>query len=384
QWEDNNGTTGIMTPSQYERGWRTYILAHPSFFKPGDILDPCPEASNAPYWNTTYGGGWGHSAPDAGTREFNAFLRDTTNIADTALHALGIYGVITTVHSLNPFWYLFPRALEPATMKRLGLITIDDYVDSGTTNPATAATLRLKQLAAIERRWHLPILIGEMGYPTPNPGDEATQAAVLGAEFRAMATVPYLAGVNYWAAVLASSSILAGSNGDWTQRPAAGLLAAFFTKQAQTAHLDGARFSWEDGTTQGWSGSGIVTSLATTTSLTYRGHGSLAVAMSGPGTGGIVTGKTLAALAGGSTLTTHILVPPGVGSTTVQLFVVDANGKTFSSAISNPSPGAWTGLTFSLPGLVQAPLRRLGLSFIARGPGGVVFVDSIGDGPSSG
>ncbi|MGH2410295.1 MAG: hypothetical protein ACRDGS_08020, partial [Chloroflexota bacterium] len=129
QWEDDNGTSGIMTPSTYERGLRAYILAHPSFFKPGDIFDPCPEASNAPYWNATYGGGWGHRAPNGGTAEFNAFIRDTSNIADTALHSLGIYGVITTVHSLNPFWYLFPRALEPATMKRLGLITIDDYVD---------------------------------------------------------------------------------------------------------------------------------------------------------------------------------------------------------------------------------------------------------------
>lgn len=384
QWEDDNGTTGIMTPSQYEQGLRAYILAHPSFFKPGDIFDPCPEASNAPYWNATYGGGWGHGAPDPGTREFNAFLRDTTNIADTTLHSLGIYGVITTVHSLNPFWYLSPHALEPATMARLQLITIDDYVDSGITNPAAAADVRLKQLTSIERRWHLPILIGEMGYPTPSQGSDATQAAVLQAEFRAMATVPYLAGVNYWAAVLASSSILAGSSGDWIQRPAAGVLAAFFTKQAQKAYLDGARYTWEEGTTQGWSGSGIVTSLATTRSLTYRGHSSLAVTMSGPGTGGIVTGKTLAALAGGSTLTTHILVPSGMGATTVQLFVVDANGKTFSSAGSNPAPAAWTGLTFTLPGLVQAPLQRLGFSFIVRGSGGVVFVDSIGDGPASG
>src|SRR5579871_3241517 len=31
QWEDDNGTSGIMTPSQYEQQLRTYILAHPSF-----------------------------------------------------------------------------------------------------------------------------------------------------------------------------------------------------------------------------------------------------------------------------------------------------------------------------------------------------------------
>jgi hypothetical protein len=377
QWEDDNGATGIMTPSQYERGLRTYLLAHPSFFKPGDIFDPCPEASNGHYWNAIYGGGWGHNAPNVATAEFNAFLRDTSNIADTALHSLGIYGVITTVHSLNPFWYLWPHALEPATVARLGLITIDDYIDSNTANPATAASLRIGQLAAIERRWHLPIMLGEMGYPIPTQRDDATQSAVLQAEFRAMATVPYLAGVNYWAAVQASTSILAGSNGNWTLRPAGIALSAFFGRQAQAANLDNSRFSWEDGTTQGWSGTGVVSGLTATTAMAYRGRSALAITVGGPGAGSISTGSALAGLAAGSTLTLHVFVPPGVGQVTMQTYGVDAQGRTVSTTMSSPQPSAWTLLTYTIPAGMPTPLQRLGVVFNVNGPGGVVFLDSV-------
>jgi hypothetical protein len=381
QWEDDNGTTGIMTPAQYEQGLRTYILDHPSFFKPGDIFDPCPEASNAPYWNATFGGGWGQHAPDAGTAAFNAFLRDTSNIADAALHSLGIYGVITTVHSLNPFWYLDPHALEPATATRMSVIAIDDYVDSGTTDPTTAVRLRLAHLAAIENRWHLPIILGEMGYPTPSPVSDATQAAVLQAEFQALEAVPYLVGVNYWAAVQASSSIFSGSNGDWTLRPGGLALASFFNKKNQAMNSEDGRFGWEEGTTEGWSGSGVVTGLTASTSMAYRGHDSLAVSFSGSGGGSIATSDALVGLAGGSVLTLHVFVPTGVGQITMRLYVVDTPGKTYSSATSRAVPGTWNTLTLTIPGATQAPLRRLGLAVTSAGPGGVLFVDSLFDSP---
>ncbi|MGH2389347.1 MAG: hypothetical protein ACRDIE_14175, partial [Chloroflexota bacterium] len=323
-------------------------------------------------------------APDTGTAAFNAFLRDTSNIADSALHSLGIYGVITTVHSLNPFWYLDPNALEPATAKRMGVIAIDDYVDSGTTDPAAAVRMRLEHLAAIEHRWHLPIILGEMGYPTPSPTSDATQAAVLQAEFRALETVPYLAGVNYWAAVQASSSILSGLNGDWTLRPGGLALASFFNKQAQAANLEDGRFGWEDGTTQGWSGSGVVTGLTAGTAMAYRGHDSLAVSFSGGGAGSIATSDTLVGLAGGSVLTLHVFAPTGVGQVTMRLYIVDTPGKTYRSAVSTAVPGQWTAITFTIPGATQAPLQKLGLAITATGPGGVLFVDSLFDSPYPG
>jgi hypothetical protein len=203
--------------------------------------------------------------------------------------------------------------------------------------------------------------------------------AVLRAEFRAMATVPYLAGVNYWAAVQASTSILTGTNGNWALLPAGSALASFFNRQAQAANIDEARFNWDDGTTQDWSGSGLVTNLTATTAMAYRGHGSLAVSLAGPGAGGIVTGAHLAGLSGGSTVVLHIYVPPGMGQIAVHPYVVDATGKTVTTATSTPQPGTWARLAFTVPPGAQAPLQRLGLDFNASGPGGVIFVDSVDD-----
>src|SRR5579859_7502995 len=42
QWENSDGTTGIMTPSAYEASEERFIGSHSSFFRTGDILDPCP------------------------------------------------------------------------------------------------------------------------------------------------------------------------------------------------------------------------------------------------------------------------------------------------------------------------------------------------------
>ena len=81
QWENSESSGDIMTPSQYESTERAFILSHPSLFRPGDILDPCPEPENGLYWNARYGHNWSVNAPNAATRAFNSFLRETTDTA---------------------------------------------------------------------------------------------------------------------------------------------------------------------------------------------------------------------------------------------------------------------------------------------------------------
>ena len=232
QWENDNDVSGIMTPGQYETSERNFILAHPSFFQPGDIFDACSEPEQGHYWLATYGSGWTSHAPNAATREYNAFLRDSTDIADLALHQIGIHGVITTIRSINSFFPTHPEVLEQATVNKLGYITVDSYPDQFTTDPTIAANARLEELQTIENIWHLPIVIGEMGYSNNVNVDDATQQAVLEAEFAALAPLPYLAGVNYWVGAGTDSSggythIFVKSNGVWMLRPAAHELCAF-------------------------------------------------------------------------------------------------------------------------------------------------------------
>ena len=240
QWGNNNGTSGIMTPAAYEASERALILSHPALFAAGDILDPCPEPENGLYWRDTYGPGWTAGAPNQATREYNAFIRDTTAIADSALAAAGVAGVTTRVRSINGFFATHAGPLEPETVAMLGRITVDSYPDSATRDPAVAAAAWLAQLAAIWRTWRVPVVIGEMGYSRSLPVDDATQAAVLSAEFAALGEVPYLAGLNYWVGAGTDASggythVFGGTHGAWTLRPAARVLARFLVGTATAA-----------------------------------------------------------------------------------------------------------------------------------------------------
>ena len=232
QWENNNDVSGIMTPEQYEASERNFILAYPSFFQPGDIFDACSEPEQGHYWLAMYGSGWTSRAPNAATREYNAFLRDSTDMADLALHQVGIHGVITTIRSTNSFFPTHPEVLEQATVNKFGYITVDSYPDQFTTDPTIAANARLGELQTIENIWHLPIVIGEMGYSNTVNVDNVTQQAVLKAEFAALTPLPYLAGINYWVGAGTDTSggythIFVKSNGVWMLRPAAHELGAF-------------------------------------------------------------------------------------------------------------------------------------------------------------
>ena len=233
QWGNNNGTTGIMAPAAYESSEQSFLLAHPALFQPGDILDPCPEPENGLYWKATYGSGWTSGAPNAVTREYNAFIRATTDIADAALLQNGIAGVITTVRSTNSFFATHPGALEAATVTQMGRVTVDSYPEGTTTDPAVATSLRVSELNLIERTWGVPVVVGEMGYSDKVIVDDATQEAVLKAEFNGLAALPYLAGVNYWVGAGTDNSggythIFSGATGSWMPRPAAADLAAFY------------------------------------------------------------------------------------------------------------------------------------------------------------
>ncbi len=239
QWGNNNGTTGIMTPAQYEDSEQAFILANPAIFRSGDILDPCPEPENGLYWRATYGYGWTAGAPNAATEAYNRFIRDTTNVADAALHQDGVDGVITTVRSTNSFFASHPGALEATTVARMGRVTVDSYPEGTTTDPRTAMRARIDELNTIEKTWGVPVVIGEMGYSNKVSVDDATQEAVLKAEFGALASLPYLAGANYWVGAGTDNSggythIFSGSTGAWTPRPAAAALAALYQFKTST------------------------------------------------------------------------------------------------------------------------------------------------------
>jgi len=237
QWEGDYGATGIMTPTQYERAEAAFLRAYPTLLRPGDIFDPCPEPENGKYWAATYGQSWDWSptVPNAATREYNAFIRDTTTIAQNTLQSLGINGVVTTIRSVNG--WIATHDLEPATVGLLGRVTIDSYPEGSTTDPTTAARAQVDAISSVETMWHVPVVLGEMGYSTAALVDDQTQEAVLRAEFTALRQLPYLAGINYWVgagdAQYDGTRLITGSRDAWTLRPAARDLAALYAVEAR-------------------------------------------------------------------------------------------------------------------------------------------------------
>jgi hypothetical protein len=233
QWENSNGATGTMTPALYETAESAFILAHASLFQAGDIFDACSEPEQGNYWFRQYGDRWTSAAPNAATQEYNAFIRDTTDVANAAFQQKGIHGVITSVRSTNTFFPTHPNVFEQATVDKFGSITIDSYPEGGTQDPSTAAGRRLDELETIENLWHVPIVIGEMGYSNEVEVDDLTQQNVLRAEFQVMEPLSYIAGVNYWVGAGTETSggythIFAKSGDRWILRPAAHELSAFY------------------------------------------------------------------------------------------------------------------------------------------------------------
>lgn len=233
QWENQNGATGTMTPAQYEAAEQNFILTHASLFQTGDIFDACPEPEQGHYWFKQYDEHWTSNAPNSATRDYNAFIRDTTDVADTAFQQKGIHGVITTIRSTNTFFASHPDVFEQATTEKLGRITIDSYPEESTTDPVTAANVRVDELKTIENIWHLPIIIGEMGYSNQVEVDDMTQQNVLKAELQAIEPLSYVAGVNYWVGPGTNTSggythIFAKSGQGWLLRPAANELSLFY------------------------------------------------------------------------------------------------------------------------------------------------------------
>jgi hypothetical protein len=229
QWESDNG----MTPAEYEATEQAFIEQHPTLFQSGDIFDPCSEPEQGPYWQNEYNAHWVYNAPNNATRAFNSFLRDTTDVADKAFQHIGISGVITTIRSTNSFFATHPDVLEKATVEKFQRITVDSYPDTSTTDPATAAQARVEELRTIENVWHMPIVIGEMGYSNSISVDDQTQHQVLKAELAAISALPYVSGVNYWVGAGSNTAggytyIIAKNSGKWSLRPAASDLSAFY------------------------------------------------------------------------------------------------------------------------------------------------------------
>jgi len=236
QWQDNNGTTGIMTPTQFNTAMGAFIRSHASFFESGDIFEPITEPEDSHYWANKYGSPVGWPGNTAATDEYNSFVISSSDTADNAFNAIGVSGVITDIHSMNSF--MATNVLSSAAVTRLhNHVALDTYPEKTNTDSATCASLRKTEYDAAHSKWPNALInVGEMGYANAMPVSDTVQNNVLSAEFTMMEGLSYLGGVNYW---VGPGSDTAGghtfvmtkdSSGNWVARPAFLTLSNFFGK----------------------------------------------------------------------------------------------------------------------------------------------------------
>jgi hypothetical protein len=154
-----------------------------------------------------------------------------------------------------------------------------------------------------------------------------------------------------------------------------------------TAERPSARFSFEDGTTQGWQASGPLTAAvdARSSSAAHSdGARSLAVTLSGAtesvwGSGYYASPPDLGP---GSAITAAAYVPPDAATgLQARLFVQDRNGTWYDApAVAALMPGSWRSLDFTVPPGAVAPFQAFGVRFYAV-PGatwnGQAYIDAV-------
>lgn len=168
-----------------------YITQNPSLFAPEDIFTPIPEPQNGGISGITY---CAQNVCQFNSKEdFNKFLRDATDTADTAFARIGLPAKIKTGfwgfdgfvawgHN-NPDW---SGILEDATVIKNGEITIDHY-------PEAVGTSMARDLDELSQKYPgVPIFIGEWGTITGGNVQEQVKNTMSAAKR------PGVIGFNYW------------------------------------------------------------------------------------------------------------------------------------------------------------------------------------------
>lgn len=146
----------------------------------------------------------------------------------------------------------------------------------------------------------------------------------------------------------------------------------------------GSGFSFEDGTTGGWTVAGApFTGLVNSTAQAYDGIHSLAISAASFARTDYPYLRVAAPsnLLPGATITAAVWAPSSASLTArAQLFVQDQSYTWHTEGYVPLTPGAWTTLTYTVPGNASTPLRMLGVQLLnAAGTAfsGTLYLDAV-------
>ena len=188
-WEGNYGAVANMTPGQYLAVLPLALQGIKGLLQTGDIIDVCPEPENGHFFKSI--ANW--TSIPAIVSEYLAFIISGTEIAQANVPTF----VDCNTRSVSG-WF-GAHIIDSPTATILGKVTIDTY-PAGALTGAAAAAAQVAELVAVSKAHPgIPIIIGEVGYCSPNPVSDFVQAQTLGLILEGYSNSGVeINGLNYW------------------------------------------------------------------------------------------------------------------------------------------------------------------------------------------
>ncbi len=159
-----------------------WILNHPGYFRNGDIFTPAAEPENAGIAPYCHG-----PCMFGSVAIFNRWLQDSMTVDRAAFAKLHVN--VQVGYWGNSGWTATHGYLSQATVRAMGVLAVDDYLQS----PAALVA----NLAQIEATYHVPLVVGEWG-DIWNGGNQALMGPEVNSVLAAVSRLHYVVGFNYF------------------------------------------------------------------------------------------------------------------------------------------------------------------------------------------
>jgi hypothetical protein len=154
-----------------------------------------------------------------------------------------------------------------------------------------------------------------------------------------------------------------------------------------TAHVNGTPFfSFEDGSTDGWSGHGQgIVNVQNSTTIARDGQHALQVTLNNISSHdfpyiSVSTSNWPSSPQAAQPITAYIYPPDNSVGLLAKLVVVANNYQWYSNSMVPLTPGIWNRLTYALPSAINGPPLQMGIQFNSTSDSGIstnVYVDAI-------